>query len=168
ALVAFGAIGFVDAIGSAALAYHFRHTLRHDAPSEQLERLAHRAVIIGLLVVGLGAVGGSVARLVGGESVEPSTVGVVLAAVSLVVLLALSARKLALAGPVGSPALRTDGHLSAVGAAQAGVTVVGAVVTRWFGWYWADAVAGTVLGCVAVTVAVATWAMERRTLPGPD
>jgi divalent metal cation (Fe/Co/Zn/Cd) transporter len=77
------------------------------------------------------------------------------------VLLGLSARKVSLADPVGSPALRTDGHLSAVGAAQAGVAVIGAVVTRSFGWYWADAVAGTVLGCVAVAMAVATWTTAR-------
>ena len=50
-LVAFGAIGFVDALGSVALVYHFRHALRHDELSERLESIAHRVVVIGLFVV---------------------------------------------------------------------------------------------------------------------
>ena len=53
--VAFGAIGFVDAVGSVALVYHFHHAMRHDALAEHLEQLAHRVVVTGLFLVGLGA-----------------------------------------------------------------------------------------------------------------
>src|SRR5207244_697048 len=77
-LVAFGAIGFVDAIGSIALVYHFRHGLRHDALSEKLEGLAHRVVLVGLLLVGCAAIVGGVARLASDESSGSSGAGVVL------------------------------------------------------------------------------------------
>jgi len=53
ALVAFGAIGFVDGVGSAALAYHFRRGLRNEELSHRLERVVHRIVLLGLLLVGL-------------------------------------------------------------------------------------------------------------------
>src|SRR5205814_1872304 len=80
-LVAFGAIGFVDALGSAALVYHFRHALRHDVLAEHLERAAHRVVMAGLVSVGVGAVAVSVVRLVGHHAGEAPAAGIVLAAV---------------------------------------------------------------------------------------
>ncbi len=55
-LVAFGAIGIVDAIGSIALVYHFHHGMRHDELSEELERLAHSVVLVGLFLVGCAAI----------------------------------------------------------------------------------------------------------------
>ena len=82
ALAAFGAIGFIDALGSVALAYHFRHGLRHDALSDRLETIAHRVVIIGLFVVGSGAIVGGIVRLAAGEG-GSSNAGTALAAVSL-------------------------------------------------------------------------------------
>jgi divalent metal cation (Fe/Co/Zn/Cd) transporter len=159
-LVAFGAVGTVDAIGSAALAYHFRHALRHDQLSERLEQLSHRIVLIGLLVVGSAAVAGGVTRLILSSARGSSDAGVILASVSFVILLALSRTKIRVARRIDSEALRSDGHLSAVGAVLAGVTLVGTGLERWFGWNWSDAVATIVLGSVAVWLAIATWRGE--------
>lgn len=155
-LVAFGAIGFVDAMGSAALVYHFRHGLRHDALADHLEHAAHRVVTVGLFAVGLGAVIVSVARLATGHEGDSPALGAALAAVSLVVLVVLSTRKVAIAARVASPALRADGLLSGVGAAQATVTLVGTLTARWFGWTWMDSVAAIAVGTVAIVVAVTT------------
>jgi hypothetical protein len=162
-LVAFGAIGLVDAAGSTALVHHFSHSARHDELSEHLERRAHRIVLVGMFVVGSAAIIGSIARLVTGASSRSSTAGVVLVAASLVVLLALSARKRSLATVVSSGALRSDGHLSAVGAAQACVALVGTAAAAWFAWPWADAAAALVVGCVAAAVAGQTWRTEMQT-----
>jgi divalent metal cation (Fe/Co/Zn/Cd) transporter len=161
-LVAFGAIGFVDAIGSIALVYHFRHGLRHDALSEKLEGLAHRVVLVGLLLVGCAAIVGGVARLASDESSGSSGAGVVLAAASLVALAFLSSQKRSIARQVSSSALLSDGNLSAIGAMQAVVTLAGTVITRWLDWSWADAAATIVVGGVAVTLAVTTWNSELR------
>jgi divalent metal cation (Fe/Co/Zn/Cd) transporter len=155
-LVAFGAIGLVDALGSVALVYHFRHALRHDQISERLEHVAHRIVILGLFVVGSGAVVLGVARLVAGATSDESNAGTVLAAISLVALIALSARKRTLAHEVGSDALLADGRLSAVGAMQAGVTLFGTAAAVALHWDWADAAAATMVGLVAIGVAIKT------------
>ena len=154
-LVAFGAIGFVDAAGSVALAYHFHHAIRHDAFAEHLERLAHRVVVAGLFLVGLGAVVVGSVRLATGAHADDSFAGTLLAAVSLVVLAALSTRKQKVARRVGSPALLADGRLSAIGAAQAAVALFG-TAARGFGWSWADAMAATIVGLVAMTTAIVT------------
>jgi hypothetical protein len=159
-LVAFGAVGIVDAIGSATLTYHFLHGLRHNQLSVTLESLAHRVVLVGLLVVGSAAALGGLLRLATAQSSGSSGAGVVLAGVSFAALLVLSGRKKQVARRVSSNALRSDGHLSAVGAMLATVTLAGTVVERWLGWYWADAAATIVLGAVAMWLAISTWRGE--------
>ena len=159
-LIAFGAIGIVDAVGSIALAHHFHHGLRHDELSEELEHLAHRVVLVGLFAVGCAAILGGLARLTIDQPSEGSNAGVALAAASLVVLIVLSARKQQVARQVSSNALRSDGHLSAIGAMQAAVTLAGTATTRWLGWDWADAVATSIVGGVAVALAISTWRAE--------
>ena len=156
-LVAFGAVGVVDAIGSASLSYHFLRALQNDELSERLEDLSHRIVLVGLLVVGSAAVLGGAIRLILNSSRGSSDAGVVLAGVSFVVLLVLSSRKLHVARRISSAALRSDGQLSAVGAVLAAITLVGTVIERWLGWSWADAAATIALGMVAMWLAISTW-----------
>jgi divalent metal cation (Fe/Co/Zn/Cd) transporter len=160
-LVAFGAIGIVDAVGSVALSVHFRHGLRHDALSDELERIAHVIVLVGLFCVGCAALVAGVVRLALSQASAGSDAGVVIAAASLVALVCLSARKQQVARRVASAALRSDGHLSAIGAVQAAVTLAGTVTARWWGWTWADSAATAVLGGVAVALSIVTWRAER-------
>jgi divalent metal cation (Fe/Co/Zn/Cd) transporter len=156
-LLAFGAVGLLDAIGSSALAYHFRHALRHDELSEELERIAHRIVIAGLFVVGLTAVVVGLVRLALGASSATTAASIALAAVSLVGLCVLAWRKSVIARRVGSAALRSDGHLSAIGAAQAVVALLGTAAAYWFSWSFADAVATTAVGVLAIAVSATSW-----------
>src|SRR4051794_37915406 len=156
-LVAFGAVGCVDAIGSVALAYHFSHSLRHDALSDDLERLAHRVVVVGLTVVGLAAIVGGGVRLVTGAHGSSSATGIVLAGASLVVLAVLSSWKRRVARRIGSDALTADAHLSAIGAALAAVTLLGTASAAWFGWEAADAIATVIVGIGALLLAASSW-----------
>jgi divalent metal cation (Fe/Co/Zn/Cd) transporter len=153
-LVAFGAIGYVDAVGSVALTYHFRHALRHEGISERFERVAHRVVRIGLAAVGLATIGVSVVRLVSGRTGSSPIGGSALAAVSLVVLALLSARKRRLGRALGSKALLADGRVSAVGAIQAAIVLVGLALTARYDATWADPVAAMVVAVGAVVVAI--------------
>ena len=159
-LVAFGAIGFVDAVGSLALVYHFLHGLRHERLSVRLETISHRAVLVGLFTVGCAAVLGGLLRLRVGDAGDSSSAGVALAAASALALLALSTRKLQVGRRVSSKAPLADGHLSAVGAAQAAVALAGTGFARWLGWHWADATATVLVGGVAIAVVAFTWRAE--------
>jgi divalent metal cation (Fe/Co/Zn/Cd) transporter len=172
-LVAFGAVGVVDAVGSMALTYHFRHALRHDQLSERFESIAHRVVLTGLFSVGSAAVAIGAVRLAAGRSGGSSDAGVVLAGVSLVLLLVLSNAKRRIAGRIESSALRSDGHLSGVGATFAAITLAGTGLERWLGWHWTDATATMILGVIGVWLAVTTWRSERpsssrEVTPPPD
>jgi len=157
ALVAFGAVGYVDLVGSVALVHHFRHALRTDGLSDHFEQRAHRIVTFGLLGIGLATVVISSVRRFGGHHPETSTAGIVLAAVSLVGLGALATRKVQVAPRIPSAALRSDGRLSGIGAAQAGVVLVGTGAARAFEWNWADDTAAIVVGLVAIVIAVLTF-----------
>ena len=167
ALVAFGAIGLVDALGSGALVYHFGHAIRHERVSAHREQVAHRIVVVGLVAVGLATIVVNVARLILASEGEASELGVLLAAISLLVLTALSARKRSIARRVSSSALRADGHLSAVGATLAAITLAGTVATQQFGWHWADAAAAILVGGIAMHLGVASAGVGKHIHP-PD
>jgi divalent metal cation (Fe/Co/Zn/Cd) transporter len=154
ALIAFGAVGLVDLVGSVALVHHFRHALRTDALSDHFEQRAHRIVIFGLFGIGALTVIVSAARLALGHVPEPTLTDIVIASVSLVGLTVLSTTKVRLARAIPSAALRADGFLSGIGAAQALVVLAGIVAARLLSWRWADDAAALTVGLVAVTIAV--------------
>jgi divalent metal cation (Fe/Co/Zn/Cd) transporter len=154
ALAAFGFVGLVDLVGSVALVHHFRHALRTDALSDRFEQRAHRIVTVGLLTVGSLAVVVSAARLATGHVRRTAPSELVIAAASLFGLVVLATRKIAIARAIPSAALRSDGFLSAIGAAQACVVIIGAAAAVFLSWRWADDAAALAIGLVAVTVAV--------------
>jgi hypothetical protein len=147
-LVALGAVGFVDAIGSVTLTVHFRDALRNEELSPRLERISHIVVLVCLALVGAAAVAAGTIRVLRGTTAEGSIAGATLAGVSMLVLSALSVRKQRIAGLVASEALRSDGHLSGIGATQAAVALVGTA------WSAADSVATAIVGAVAVGLAL--------------
>ena len=142
ALLAFGGVGYVDAAGSIALVHHFRHAQKHAELEDRFERRAHMVVAFGLLSVGTAAIVVGIVKL--GDESDSTAAAIVLAALSLVVLSALSARKVWVGRRVPSPALVADGHLSMVGALQALVTLAGVLEPS------VDAIAAIVVGAIAV------------------
>lgn len=161
ALVAFGCVGYVDLAGSVALVHHFRHALRTDALDDRFERRAHTIVTFGLLAIGLAAIVVSSIRLAAGHHPETSDAGMVIAGASLVVLAVLATLKVRLGNRVPSAALRSDGFLSGIGAAQAAVVLLGAEAASVLSWHWADDTAAIVVGTVAIGIAVTTMVRER-------
>jgi divalent metal cation (Fe/Co/Zn/Cd) transporter len=161
ALVAFGAIGVLDAAGSVALVVHFRHALAHEVASERHERIALNVVTLGLVAVGAATAALSVRRLVAGSRASEDAAGIALAAVSVVALLALAARKRQLAARVGSAALGADGWLSATGALLALVTLAGTVLANASTWAWPDPVAATLVAVGAIVLGVQLRRAER-------
>ncbi len=154
-LVVFGAIGLLDAVGSAVLIVHFRHALRHEAISEPHERVALAVVTIGMAVVGAATMIDSALRLAEHAGGRAPALGVALAAASAAVLAALSAAKRRIAPRVPSRALLADGWLSGVGAVLALVTLAGTGLEAGLGWWWLDPAAALVVGAGAIAMSVA-------------
>ena len=145
-------VGLCDAAGSATLIVHFRHALRHERVSDRHEKLALRVVTAGTAALGIGTAALALHRLIVQSPTEREAAGVVLAAVSLVVLGALARRKHRIAPGIPSPALRVDDWLSALGAALALVTLFGTSLEGAFGWRWVDPSAAFAVACGAIAM----------------
>jgi divalent metal cation (Fe/Co/Zn/Cd) transporter len=158
ALVAFGAVGILDAAASVALVAHFRD-VRGGGTAERLERIALHVVTAGLVTVGVATAVVSVSRLLDRRATVSSAASVVLAAVSALALAVLSWRKRHVSARLASHALRADSHLSAVGAVLAAVTLAGTAASSSLGWWWADPVAALAIAVGAVGLG---WTMRRE------
>lgn len=152
-LVVFGAIGTLDAAGSAVLVVHFRHAIHHEAISDRHERLALVAIAAGMGVVAMAATAASINRLVDHGHVGDSAVGTAIAALSVVALSVLARGKAHVGRTVGSRALIADAHVSLIGAVLALFTTTGTVVTAAFDWWWLDPWGSLLVALVAFGVA---------------
>jgi divalent metal cation (Fe/Co/Zn/Cd) transporter len=151
-LVAFGAVGGFDLVGSVALLTHFRHALRHQAISDNRERVAQLIVSVGMAAVGTATLAASVVRLASRHTTSEPTVGVAVSAASVLVLGYLGTRKRAIGARIPSDALITDGWLSLTGCATAACALVGLALNQAFGWSWVDPVAAMTIAAIAITI----------------
>ena len=148
-LVVFGAAGALDAAGSATLVVHFRHALRHDELAEHHERRATLVVSVGLVGLGVLTLVESLRRLASGESGGETTLGVVIAALSLLFLPLLAIAKQRAGRKLQSSALVADGWLSMSGAVLAAIALVGATLGSRQGLWWIDPTAAAAIAVIA-------------------
>jgi divalent metal cation (Fe/Co/Zn/Cd) transporter len=146
ALVGVGVSLALDVGSSCVLIWRFRKTDGHQAA----ERIAAKVARVSLAVVAVGLIIGAVQRLATGSGPTVSALSIGLAIAGVLVLPVLARWKYRVALRVGSGALRTDAHITAVGAAMSAVTVVGLAVTGLFDWWWADSVAAILVAGLAL------------------
>jgi divalent metal cation (Fe/Co/Zn/Cd) transporter len=148
-LIVFGLTGILDAAGSATLALHFRHALKHDVISAKKERAALRVVSVGLVSIGLFTIEESARKLLGGSHARSSAFGIGITAASIVALTLLTVRKRVVSTRVGSRALLADSYLSATGAGLAAIAVGGTVLAATVNVPWVDPVTALVVALLA-------------------
>jgi divalent metal cation (Fe/Co/Zn/Cd) transporter len=150
ALAGVGASVLVDEISSIVLVWRFRKHLTGSA--DQVDAAEGRALKVatwGLLLVGLSLIGSGVQHLAASQTAHPNSAALATSAASALVLPLLARWKYAAAAALPSRALRTDAHISVVGAGTAALTLLGLAVTQAFGWRWADPVAAIAIGLAA-------------------
>jgi divalent metal cation (Fe/Co/Zn/Cd) transporter len=144
--VALTAFGFDSVIEIFSATVVLRQLVRsRTEPSDELrqgERRASRLVGIGLYGVAVYIVLSSAYTLLRGIHPDPSPLGLTLPVASLVIMPVLWRWRLALSRRIHSAALRADAACSAVCLYMAATLLVGLVLNRLFGWWWADPVAG--------------------------
>jgi divalent metal cation (Fe/Co/Zn/Cd) transporter len=161
-LIVFGLTGLLDAVGSWALALHFRHALKHQQVSDLRERNALRVVSAGLLAIGAFTIEESARRLATGSHAETSAVGIAIAAASIIVLTALTLRKRTVSRLVLSNALLADSWLSATGGALAAISVAGAALSSSASWI--DPVTALAVALIAAAMGIRFLRNEQRGL----
>jgi divalent metal cation (Fe/Co/Zn/Cd) transporter len=158
ALIGFGADSFVESASAAVLIWRLRVEQRSPERAEHVEQRALR--IIGVAFLALAALVGieSVRSLVAGEQPDVSRIGIVLTAVSLIVMPVLARAKRRVGLELGSRSVEADSQQTMACVYLSAVVLAGLVANAAFGWWWADPVAA--LGVVAFLVSEGREALE--------
>jgi divalent metal cation (Fe/Co/Zn/Cd) transporter len=142
-----------DVTGSAVLIWRFRAELRHSGHADRVEARAAAVVAAALGTVSVVLTVSAVYALAIGSRPESSALGFVTAGLALVVLTPLAYGKRRVGAELRSRALRGDGTLSGIGAAIALLALIGLVLDRSFGWWWADRVTALIVAAIAAAEA---------------
>ena len=99
----------------------------------------------------------SVRALGGGERADESTVGIVLAAVSLAVLPVLSLTQRRTGRELGSVSAVADSKQTLLCTYLSAVLLVGLAANAVLGWWWADPLAALAIALVAAREGIEAW-----------
>jgi divalent metal cation (Fe/Co/Zn/Cd) transporter len=144
ALVGFGFDSAIEVTSSLAALWR----LRWDADAEKREAVERVTVrLVGACFMALaGYVTYAAARsLYEWSAPEHSTVGIVLAALSLVVMPLLVYFKRRIASDLNSGALEAEARQTRVCAFLSAILLAGLGLNGWLGWWWADPLAGLLM-----------------------
>jgi divalent metal cation (Fe/Co/Zn/Cd) transporter len=159
ALVGFGLDSLVEVASGVIVLWQFRH-----AVPESRERLALRLMAVAFFALA-GWVTVDALRALTGDGAEPSTVGIGLAAVSLMVMPWLSWAQRRTGRALGSGSVVADSTQTLLCTYLSGVLLVGLLLNATLGWSWADPVAGLVIAAVAVREGLEAWRGESCCTP---
>ena len=143
-LLAFGMDSAIEVASGAALLWRLHHDLDL-ARREQVERTTLR--IVGWCFVALAAYIAyeSWSTLIRQKSPDRSIPGIVIAALSLVVMPLFARAKRRVASRISSAALHADSRQTDFCAYLSAILLGGLLLNAFFGWWWADPVAGLVM-----------------------
>nr|WP_135848958.1 cation transporter [Serinibacter arcticus] len=163
ALVGFGLDSVVEVLSAAAVAWQFA-----GPDPQRRERVAMRLIAVSFLGLALLVGVDAVRSLLGALEPEHSTVGIVLAAVSLAVMPFLSWFERRTGRELGSASAVADSRQTLLCTYLSAVLLVGLVLSSALGWSWADPVAALVIAAVAVKEGVDAWRGDACCAPTPS
>lgn len=161
ALVGFGLDSTIEVSSGLIILWQFGHRMP-EAREQQALRLMAFSFFALAAYVGFE----SARALIGGRESDPSTVGIVLAAVSLAVMPFLSWAQRRTGRALGSNAVVADSTQTLMCTYLSFFLLVGLVLNATAGWSWADPLAGLVIAVIAVREGVQAWRGEGCCAPG--
>ena len=152
ALIGFGLDSIIEVSSAAAVAWQFS-----GPDHEKRERTALRIIAVSFFALAAYVTVESVRALAGADRAEHSTVGLVLAAVSLAVMPVLSAAQRRAGRELGSVSAVADSRQTLLCTYLSAVLLVGLAVNSLFGWWWADPAAALAIAAVAAKEGREAW-----------
>jgi len=152
ALIGFGLDSVIEVASATAVAWQFS-----GSDPERRERAALRVIALSFFALAAYVTVESVRTLFGAAEPEHSTVGIVLAALSLVVMPFLSAAQRQAGRELGSASAVADSRQTLLCTYLSAVLLVGLLLNSLFGWSWADPTAALVIAAVAVREGREAW-----------
>ncbi|WP_454048738.1 cation transporter [Cellulomonas sp. Marseille-Q8402] len=152
ALIGFGLDSVVEVLSAAAVAWQFT------APDPEVrEKAAMRTIALAFFGLAAFVTVEAARTLLGGAEPEHSTVGIVLAAVSLAVMPALSWVERRAGRELGSASAVADSRQTLLCAYLSAALLLGLVLNSALGWWWADPLAAVVIAGFAVREGIEAW-----------
>lgn len=160
ALIAFGLDSIVEVLSAAAVAWQFA------APDpEAREKVALRVIAFSFFGLAAYVTVDAILSLTGLRDPEHSPVGIVLAAVSLVVMPFLSFAERRTGKELGSASAVADSKQTLLCTYLSAALLVGLLANSLFGWAWADAVAALFIAGFAVKEGIEAWRGDACAVP---
>lgn len=152
ALIGFGLDSIVEVLSAAAVAWQFA------APDPQRrEHTTMRVVAVSFFGLAVFVTIDAMRALLGAAEPAHSTVGIVLAAVSLAIMPFLSWFERRTGRELGSASAVADSKQTLLCTYLSAVLLVGLVLNSTLGWTWADPLAALIIAAVAVKEGIEAW-----------
>jgi divalent metal cation (Fe/Co/Zn/Cd) transporter len=160
ALVGFGLDSIVEVLSAAAVAWQFA-----SPDPERRERTALRVIAVAFFALAAYVSLDALLALTGVREPDHSTVGITLAAVSLVVMPVLSWFERRTGRELGSASAVADSKQTLICAYLSAAVLVGLLANSLLGWAWADSLAALVIAGFAVREGREAWRGEACAVP---
>ncbi|NBH02165.1 cation transporter [Amycolatopsis sp. SID8362] len=152
ALIGFGLDSVIEVASAVAVAWQFS-----GADPESRERRALKAIALSFFALAIYVTIEAVSTFFSGTAPESSRTGIVLAAVSLAVMPALSAAQRRAGRELGSASAVADSRQTLLCTCLSAVLLAGLLLNALFGWWWADPAVALAIAAVAVNEGRTAW-----------
>ena len=152
ALIGFGLDSVIEVLSAAAVAWQFT---RRDP--ERWEKGTLRVIAFAFFALAAYVSVSSVFALAGQEQVQHSTLGIVITALSVVIMPFLSLAERRAGRELGSASAVADSKQTLMCTYLSAAVLVGLVANSLVGWWWADAIAGLVIAAFAIREGIEAW-----------
>jgi divalent metal cation (Fe/Co/Zn/Cd) transporter len=152
ALIGFGLDSVIEVSSAAAVAWQFA-----GREPEAREKTALRIIAFSFFGLAAYVAVDAVRSLLGVREARHSTIGIVLAAVSLVIMPVLSYGQRRAGRELGSLSAVADSKQTLLCSYLSAVVLVGLLLNSVLGWSWADPIAALVIASVALKEGLDAW-----------
>ncbi len=152
ALVAFGLDSTIEVLSAAAVAWQFT---RHDP--ERWEKPTLRVIAVAFFTLAAYVITTSLLTLIGRVEAEHSTLGIVITVLSVIIMPFLSLAERRAGRELGSATAVADSRQTLICTYLSAAVLIGLLLNTWFGWWWADAIAGLVIAAFAIREGIEAW-----------
>jgi divalent metal cation (Fe/Co/Zn/Cd) transporter len=152
ALIGFGLDSVVEVLSAAAVAWQFSAK-----DPESREKIALRVIAVAFFALAAYVTVDAGLSLLGFREPDHSPVGIALAAVSVVVMPAVSWFERRTGKELGSASAVADSKQTLICTYLSAAVLVGLVLNATFGWAWADSVAALVVVGFAIKEGIEAW-----------
>ncbi|WP_244274875.1 cation transporter [Rathayibacter oskolensis] len=152
ALIGFGLDSGIEVLSAAAVAWQFT---RKDP--ERYEKGTLRVIAVAFFALAAYVAVSSVLALTGAREADHSPLGLVITALSVIVMPFLSFAERRTGRELGSASVVADSKQTLVCTWLSAAVLLGLVLDGLLGWWWADPVAGLVIVAFALREGVEAW-----------